>query len=292
MIQSGDDHGRAPRLVFDLSGIRVGLNGLSAGIGDRLQREWALYSVEPDTDPFLVFDINEIERHYSERDFKPKEMESALSARRAEFRMPEGAAIVESHGPARISLVRDIGDRQYYALHNFVRACLAWRLPGRGAGLFHSAGVVLGGRSFLLVGAQDSGKSSWSRLAVEAGCALLSDDLNMIDPADDGRAGFETLGTPFRSTEKANLVKGRWPLAAILFPVHGREPGLTSTPPLIAQARLAANLPFITEGLEQDERIPTLVAALAGRIPCAELTFALDTGFVALLRSWPEGAGS
>lgn len=289
MAVNDDDCGGTPGLVFDLSGVRLRVTGLTAALGDRLQREWTLYAAKKDAALFLHVDVNEITRDYAEADFRPKDMRSDLSVERAEFSMPEGHAVVEQTGPARVSLVKDIGDRQYYAFHNFVRACLAWRLPGRGAGLIHSAGMALDGRSYLLVGPQGSGKSSWARLAVEAGGTLLSDDLNMVDPAGVVGGPYDVLGTPFRSTEKANLVHGRWPLAAILFPVHGRAPRLAAVPPLIAQARLAANLPFIAEGLEHDQRIASLVTTLVERVPMAELTFALDTDFVELLRSWPDG---
>jgi len=54
--------------------------------------------------------------------------------------------------------------------------------------------------------------------------------------------------------------------------------------PLLARARLTANLPFIADGLETDPRISELLARLVDETPCRELTFALDSSFMALLR--------
>jgi len=71
---------------------------------------------------------------------------------------------------------------------------------------------------------------------------------------------------------------------AILFPRHGAAPALAPVPPLLAQARIAANLPFIVEALDRDERVGSVVRRLAGGIRCLELTFAADAGFLALLR--------
>ena len=56
--------------------------------------------------------------------------------------------------------------------------------------------------------------------------------------------------------------------------------------PLLVQARLTANLPFVADGLEDDPRIGALVQRLTREVPCAELTFAPDAAFVALLRAW------
>jgi len=272
-------------LGFDFSGVPVQLEGLESGLARRLAEAWRVYRSEPSTAPFLRLRVSEIDRPYNEEEYRPKRMASELSADRAHFSMPEGDAEVVPTGTARVRLVRGIGERGYYSLINLLRACLAWRLPSRGGCLLHSSGIVLDGRGFLLVGPEGSGKSTWVRLAAEAGATALSDDLNLVDGSG---SGIELLGGPFRSTYKAELLQGRWPLTAILFPVHGERPSWRPATTLAAQVRLAANLPFIADAIEQDPRISELLQRFASAVPCSELTFAKEAGFVDLLRRWPE----
>ena len=101
----------------------------------------------------------------------------------------------------------------------------------------------------------------------------LGDDLVLVER---GGSGMEALGAPFRSTHLADYRPGRWPLAAILFPRHGEPVEWVACGALAAQARIAANLPFVSSALEQDARrasdvrieyavhVPGRVLALAG----------------------------
>ena len=109
----------------------------------------------------------------------------------------------------------------------------------------------------------------------------------IVDATPDGHA---LLGAPFRSTHKTVFRKGRWPLAAVLFPDHGPSPRLSSVPSIVAKARIAANLTFVADAVQSDDRISCLIEDLATRTPCAQLTFAPDPGFVDTLRAWPGSA--
>ena len=95
------------------------------------------------------------------------------------------------------------------------------------------------------------------------------------------------LGAPFRSTHHADYRPGRWPLAAILFPVHGPKPGWAPVGSLLSRSRLLANLPFVADAPSSDRSVDRLVDGLISGVPCGEFSFALDPGFVALLRDWP-----
>lgn len=72
---------------------------------------------------------------------------------------------------------------------NFFRVVLAYRLLELGGVLLHSAGVVDRGSAFVFVGQSGAGKSTLSRLSLEGGRHVLSDDLNALLPAaaDHGR---------------------------------------------------------------------------------------------------------
>jgi hypothetical protein len=215
-------------------------------------------------------------------------MSSEFLAGRARFALPEGHAEVASAGEARIRLVRGTPSTAYFAMQNLLRACLAWSLPGRSAALLHAAALAIGKRGFALVGPEGCGKSTWARIGDEHGAHVLSDDLVLVECGD---AGAELLGSPFRSTHEGDYRPGRWRLAAILFPRHGAPPAIADCDALRAGARLAANLPFVADAIERDDRVAQLVDRLVREVPCRELTFAPDPSFLDLLRAEPSSRG-
>jgi hypothetical protein len=271
-------------LDFDLSGIVLRLEDVPRTSAATLRRELCVYAASPASRPFLHLGVGRGAAPPPRAAFAPKSMRSELSADGAVFFMPEGRAEIALSGAGKIELARGLGDREYFTLMNLVRSCLAWMLPSRGGALLHAAGLVIEDRGFVLVGAEGTGKSTWARLGEEAGGKVVSDDLVLLDPA---HGGYDLLGAPFRSTHRTTMLKGRWPLAAVLFPDHGDRPKLEPVPALLAKARIAANLTFIADAVECDERVPALIERLHRSVPCAELTFAPEIGFVELLRKWP-----
>jgi hypothetical protein len=274
------------RVGLNLSGLTVCLDGLSDSLAERLRREWSSFVDALSDYPFLHVEVAAAREDMAPGEkFVPKAMPSRLGSITARYRMPEGTAVVANSGRARIRLGRNLGQREYFTLQNLLRACLAWSLPSRGGALLHAAGLVVDGRAYLMVGPEGSGKSTWAALGERGGALVLSDDLTLIDGIGPRP---EVLGAPFRSTHAAPFLRGRWPLAAVLFPQHGGDSGWSPAPALVAKARIAANLPFIAEGIQHDSRIPLLIDRLSGAVPCVEFTFGLDSSFVELLRSWPS----
>jgi hypothetical protein len=270
-------------LDLDLSGIRVRLRGLADSLLQRVRAEWARFVAEPSrNEPFLELEVGYQGNPVSDAAWDPKSMTSELRGTVARFQMAEGRATVDLSGPARLTLAPELGPREFYTLANLIRAALAWRLPSRQGMLLHAAGVVLQGESFLLVGAEGSGKSTWTRLAASRAERVLSDDLVLVDGSGPR---LEALGAPFRSTHESDYRPGRWPLAAIYFPRHGTTAALRATSEMIATARLTANLPFITDVVVGDERVRGLLERVLREVVCAELTFAPDESFLNLMRS-------
>lgn len=279
-----------PVVSLDFSGIGVRIGGADPEIAARLAREWAPFVGE--IDPFLELHVRMVDGEYREPSYSPKSMRSELRGSSAGFQMPEGEARLERLGVARVQLLRGTGERAYFTLINLLRACLAWRLPQRGGALLHAAGLVVDGFGFVLVGPEGAGKSTWVRLGEAAGARPVSDDLVLVDGAEEGPM---LLGSPFHSTHRADYRPGRWPVGAILFPSHAAVARIEPVTPLIARARLLANLPFIADAPEEDPGVGRLVERLSGAVPCAELAFARDGEFVELLREWDarewSGAG-
>jgi hypothetical protein len=238
--------------------------------------------------PLLELRVVRLDGALPPGEFDPGAMRAQTTAALARFSIADGKAEVDATGQGTIGLLRGLGRREYWAILNLLRACLAWRLLGRRAALLHAAGLVIGGRrAFLLVGPAGAGKSTFAALGERAGARVLSDDLVLVDAAADPPLA---LGAPFRSSHlahRADYRPGRFPLAAILFPCHGRPPALAPAAPLLARTRILANLPFVAEGLDRDPRVADLVEALIARVPCLELTFDRDPGFVDLLAADP-----
>ncbi len=268
-------------IAFDLSGIRILVEGLPEPFAARLASDWAPFAASGGAEPFLAVHVVAGSGPQPEEVFAPKAMRSALTPSSARYEMPDGHVEVSDEGTARMALDASTGSRTYYAFLNLLRAALAWRLPSRGALLIHAAGIVLERRAFLLVGAEGSGKSTWAALAQSRGALVLSDDLVLVD---GGGGRSEALGAPFRSTHEAISGPGRWALASVLLPAHGPAPRLDAASSMQVRARLFANLPFVAEALQDDARVRSAVERVVTSVPAATLTFSRDAGFVDLLK--------
>jgi hypothetical protein len=268
--------------AFDLSGIPVRLEGLSDALAARWSAEWAPFVAPAADSPFLRFDVRYDDREPPETGWDPKGMSFRLDGGHAVYALAEGEAVVDATGSSRVTLGRGLGEREWYAAANLMRASLAWCLPRRPGALIHAAGLVVGERAFLLVGSEGSGKSTWARLGESAGERVVSDDLVLVDGAG---SRLELVDAPFHSTHRVEHRPGRWPLAGILFPVHGTTPARRPAPALIARARVAANLPFVSDVLGADQRLERLLDRILAEVPLDELIFGLEASFIDLLRS-------
>jgi hypothetical protein len=258
------------------------IRGLTDDLARRLEADWGAFLVAEQDRPLLDVDLSPGTGAAVYGPFRPKQMRATLERGRARFEMPEGEADVSDDGTTRVRLSGGPPATVYFAMMNLLRASVAWRLPSRGAAMLHAAGLVVDDRSFLLVGPEGCGKSTWARLGEQHGARVLSDDVVLAECRADGA---EALGSPFRSTHRTTCGPGRWPIAALLFPRRGTRPAWTACGALRARAALAANLPFVATAIERDERVAAVIERLATAVPCRELTFAPDPSFMDLLRS-------
>ena len=270
-------------LEFDISGVGVRLSDLPEEISSILESAWHAFVTERVTSPVLDLRVEAEPVEPFSGPFDPKAMRAEISSESARYEMLEGRVEVDARGRGRVEVGIVEGSRSYYAFANLIRAALAWRMLSRGGALLHAAGVVLSDRAFVLAGPADSGKSTWARLAQEAGGAVLSDDLVLIDGVGDG---IEALGAPFRSTHANTSGPGRWPLAAILFPVHGSEVALSPVSGIESRAKVLANLPFVADGVAEDRRVTETIEAWISSVPTRKLTFGRDPAFVYTLESF------
>ena len=276
---------------FDFSGIRLSLSGLVPALAGRLDEEWRGFAAAADAAPTLLeVDVAWSDGPYAAGEYAPKSMQADFADGHATFEMPEGTARVVG-SRATLRLVRAAGeDRAFYTLLNLVRASLAHRLPSRGAALVHAAGLVVEERGWLLVGGSGAGKSTWARLGARSGARVISDDVVIVDREADG--AFMVAAAPLGSSYRVEYRPGRWSLAAVLHPRHAADVEITTTPRVLAQARLVANLPFVTEALATDGRVARFVEELCARIPQRDFAFATDTDVATCLASVDLAGGA
>ena len=169
------------------------------------------------------------------------------------------------------------GDLFSPILENFFRVLAAYRLLAGGGALLHSAGVVVdGGAAFLLLGPSGAGKTTASRLCLERGGRVLSDDLNAVRLTGGG-ARVEKL--PFTGDlGEVGDGEGTYPLRAVLRLVQGTEDRLAALSPARALAALAAASPYANRDPWRREALLAVLESLARSVPAYDLTFDLGGG--------------
>lgn len=179
------------------------------------------------------------------------------------------------------------GDGDLFApiLENFFRVLSAYRLLETAGVLLHSAAVAEDGGAFLLLGRSGAGKTTASRLCLEAGATVLSDDLNAVVP---GSMGARVEKLPFTG-DLGDRAGGplQVPLRALLRLEKGNEERLVPLSPARALAHLVAAAPFVNRDPWREEALLSTLERLARSVPAYALVFSLRGGVWDIMRSIP-----
>jgi hypothetical protein len=173
------------------------------------------------------------------------------------------------------------GEEWASVFENYLRVLTAYRLLEQGGAVLHSAGVTDGQAAFLLLGPSGAGKTTSSRLCLERGATVLSDDLNAVRDGSAVKLPFtgdlgERSGGP-----------GSVPLRALLKLVQGPEDRLRPLSPAAALASLVAAAPFVNHDPWRREALLEILERLALSVPAYELTFTLEGDVWGILKSIP-----
>ncbi len=154
-------------------------------------------------------------------------------------------------------------------LDYFVRVIYALLLFEIGGLLFHSAGILRGGKVFLFFGHSGSGKSTVARLS--AGEVVLNDDLVALRPAGGAWVVYATPfgGGDFRSADG----EGRGPLAALLRLVQDQQVSLEPMRPGQALAEVVSNIPIIPANPRMGDAVLARGQAVLAAAPAYRLHF-------------------
>jgi hypothetical protein len=178
----------------DISGLCLRFEGLTHALSEELQIQWPAYVRPQGVSPALVIRVEDDERAMTPGRFMvgALQIDSTPDAVRSTRRgdrpgCPGGAG-------GRPLAPRGCG-RRFWALLNLTCAAVGWLLSGWRR--VHAAGVLLGGRAFLLVGPSGCGKTTWARTAARQPSG------SQRRPRARGFHGrrLMALGSPFRAKE-------------------------------------------------------------------------------------------
>lgn len=166
---------------------------------------------------------------------------------------------------------------------NFFRVMAAYRITQCGGVLLHSGAFARNGRAQVVFGRSGAGKSTSSRLALDAGWEVLSDDLNAL-LCDQG--GWRVEKLPFSGDLGQTPTRGRtYPIAGLYWLRHTSAHAVRPMLEALALARLLACTPIVNE---DPYRVGDALRNLKSLVTCAgarALDFAPDAGFLALLEA-------
>jgi hypothetical protein len=169
-------------------------------------------------------------------------------------------------------------------IENYLRIIAAYASLMKGGLLVHSAGVIADGEAYLFLGPSGAGKTTMSRLALDSGAGVLSDDINIVLPSGSGaiRAG----AVPFAG-ELGNsclVQEGDYRLGGLFWLRKGGRSVDAEPMALSAQlARLYACCPVVNADARQADRILNAGAQLLTSQPLRALSFGPDETFPSIL---------
>ena len=158
------------------------------------------------------------------------------------------------------------------AIENFLRVASAYRVLAQQGVLLHSAGLVLDGQAYLFAGRSGAGKTTLTRKAHAAGAGILSDDINIALPDENG--GFRAFPVLFAGDFGQTpdlLAPGGYPLAALCFLEQGGAATLEPLSKAAAVARLVAACPFVNADPYKSADLLEAAANLVRQVPVRKL---------------------
>jgi hypothetical protein len=174
---------------------------------------------------------------------------------------------------------------------NYLRVLTAYRLLEMEGAVLHSAGVTDGESAWMLLGPSGAGKTTSSRLCLEQGGMVLSDDLNaVVLPSGDPHLPGPPLLLRLPFTGDLGERSGgpaSYPLAAVLRLVKGTEDRLQPISPAAALAGLVAAAPFVNKDPWRREILLGILEQVARSVPAYELVFSLNGRLWDILRAIP-----
>jgi hypothetical protein len=157
---------------------------------------------------------------------------------------------------------------------NFFRMLVTYRLMESGGMLLHSAGVVNRDEAFLFPGRSDDGKSTLSRLSIEEGRSVLSDDMNAVT-WHDGHPYVEKV--PFTGDLKRTWTRSSsYPLKALFAIRKATATSISELSPARTLTLLTSCTPYINADAHRMSQLLENLYRLTEKVPAHILEFSLS----------------
>lgn len=171
-------------------------------------------------------------------------------------------------------------------IENFLRVFAAHRALKLGGVMLHSAGLVFDAQAYIFSGRSNAGKTTLTRKAHGAGARVLSDDINLVLP---GNNGYQAHAVPFTGEFGRTLdhVGGKeaYPVAGIILLEQGDVLAAETVTQSAAVARLLVGSPFVNTDAEELEELFDAVTGLVAHVPVIELKSRRDDPIDAIMRA-------
>ena len=163
-------------------------------------------------------------------------------------------------------------------VENMLRVVVAYDVLERSGVMLHCAAIVRQGRAVGLFGHSGAGKSTSSALAMSRGCYVISDDINVIEPAD---SGWQVTPVPFSGTlNAASDIDRPVPLQGLFHLNKSDEVRVAGCSAARSVTLLAGSAPFVNRDPFAADRMVETLARLASEVPVHDLYFTRDAAFV------------
>jgi hypothetical protein len=163
------------------------------------------------------------------------------------------------------------------AFENFFRVISSYRILEQGGVLVHSAGVVEDDRAYVFFGTSGSGKTTTSKLSLEAGRRVLSDDMNIVLPGQNGPVVHKV---PFAGElGRTSIDRRSYPLKAIFRLEKGDENSLRPMGPAETVASLMTCSPNVNHNPFRHQQLFSIHTSIVQSVPAYVLTFTKEGGF-------------
>jgi hypothetical protein len=164
-------------------------------------------------------------------------------------------------------------------VENYLRILTAYAALRAGGLMFHSAAVVVDGRTHLFIGRSNAGKTTMSRLALAAGAEVLSDDANLLLP--DAGGVFRAGPIPFAGELGQTACKGRqsYPVAGIYWLGKSEHTVLHELSTAQAYSKLMVCCPTVNVDDDQSAGLDRVLRRLLDGVPMYQLDFSLEDCF-------------
>ena len=167
---------------------------------------------------------------------------------------------------------------------NVLRVVVAYHLLEQGGVLLHSAAVASDSGAHVFFGPSGAGKSTISRLSLNAGCAVLSDDMNALRVTAGGVV-VEKLPFAGDLGQTMETADGSYPVRSLCSLERGGGTALRDVRAAPAIALLLECAPFVNRNPYKHDELIEKLETLNSRMPVRVLTFALDDRFLRLLEA-------